>query len=358
MTSNIIYTTFWTKFIIDELSILCTQDISLDEISSKLNISSSAIKRKIKSLNIQRPLSRTKPKARKREENIINLRIDNIKESISQYKTKQEFKLKAPLEYSFCLRHGILDKMCSNMTVGTNFNFPQTMLFEILKEIYIGEHILYNDRKTIYPRELDIFIPSLMIGFEYDGNHFHSDIERDNFKDCICKEHGITLFRIKETNKTKPFESIINQLEKFGIICDKIDERSILNKIHLHHISVDDIHNTAKQYTSKKQFKLNHPKLHSYIFKYKLFYMFDHMSDYRKSYTENECLKALSKFDTKREFRETYHGMFLQIFRKHKKAKEYYNNLIDGNKIRQSNCSSSSAKINALTNPDLTISLG
>lgn len=61
----------------------------------------------------------------------------------------------------------------------------------------------HSDHKQIWPLELDIFIPSLNIGIEYDGSYWHSlpdMIERDKKKDEICKEKGIFLIRIQEKN--------------------------------------------------------------------------------------------------------------------------------------------------------------
>ena len=82
-----------------------------------------------------------------------------------------------------------------------------------------NEEILYNKRhhkiknpKTNYPLELDCFIPSLNIAFEYQGEQhkkrsrfFHSEKSRDSYKDLIyrdrikkkrCKELGIKLIEV------------------------------------------------------------------------------------------------------------------------------------------------------------------
>ena len=51
--------------------------------------------------------------------------------------------------------------------------------------------------------ELDIYIPSIRVAIEYDGEAWHKkgkeDIERRKYK--ICKEHDIYLIRFKEGNK-------------------------------------------------------------------------------------------------------------------------------------------------------------
>ena len=53
----------------------------------------------------------------------------------------------------------------------------------------------YHDKNIT---ELDVYIPSLNIGIEYDGTKWHSDINRDKLKDKTCQELGIKLIRIRE----------------------------------------------------------------------------------------------------------------------------------------------------------------
>ena len=47
-------------------------------------------------------------------------------------------------------------------------------------------------------RELDIFIPSLKIGIEYDGSYYHKDMDRDKRKNKFFKDIGITIIRVRE----------------------------------------------------------------------------------------------------------------------------------------------------------------
>ena len=46
--------------------------------------------------------------------------------------------------------------------------------------------------------ELDVYIPSLNTGIEYDGSYWHQDVNRDINKDNICNDIGIKLIRIRE----------------------------------------------------------------------------------------------------------------------------------------------------------------
>ena len=56
----------------------------------------------------------------------------------------------------------------------------------------------YSD-KTI--SEIDIFVPALKIGVEYNGLHWHKNRKTDVTKNQACTRKGITLFTIVETNQ-------------------------------------------------------------------------------------------------------------------------------------------------------------
>lgn len=47
-------------------------------------------------------------------------------------------------------------------------------------------------------QEIDIFIPSLNVGIEYDGIFWHNNLERDINKDCVCEQNGVKLYHIRE----------------------------------------------------------------------------------------------------------------------------------------------------------------
>lgn len=54
--------------------------------------------------------------------------------------------------------------------------------------------------------ELDVYIPSLRVGIEFDGSYWHKgekNLQKDNIKDTKCKEKGIQLIRIRD-EKLKP----------------------------------------------------------------------------------------------------------------------------------------------------------
>ena len=101
-------------------------------------------------------------------------------------------------------------------------------LLEIVQQIYPNHRIEleYNvaERGALF---VDIYLPRLQIGFEYDGvqhfeynEHFHSSREnfiqakrRDAEKDQRCEEKGITLVRVAY-NEDMNRELIVSKIEE------------------------------------------------------------------------------------------------------------------------------------------------
>lgn len=57
-------------------------------------------------------------------------------------------------------------------------------------------------------KEIDIFIPEINLGIEYDGERWHSDVVKDVEKNEKCKEYGVRIIRIREP-KCPPIEDSI-----------------------------------------------------------------------------------------------------------------------------------------------------
>lgn len=78
-------------------------------------------------------------------------------------------------------------------------SMPEKDLVRFIESIYKGE-IIQNDRKTIYPQELDIYLPELKLAFEYDGLYWHSSrFKEKNYhinKNIECEKKGIRLIHI------------------------------------------------------------------------------------------------------------------------------------------------------------------
>lgn len=103
-----------------------------------------------------------------------------------------------------------------------NISKGETEVFEYITSI-INQEVIHSDRKTLEHFELDIYIPSLKLGIEYDGDYWHSlpkMVERDERKNQECYQKGIRLIRIKESDWLKNQEELKMRLK--GILCSTI----------------------------------------------------------------------------------------------------------------------------------------
>lgn len=73
-------------------------------------------------------------------------------------------------------------------------SFPEQALFFYLSKIYPDA----VNRHTDYDCEIDIFIPSIKTGIEYDGFAWHQDLKKDLTKNKKLQKHGIKVIRIRE----------------------------------------------------------------------------------------------------------------------------------------------------------------
>ncbi len=90
---------------------------------------------------------------------------------------------------------GICNK-CNNLTSSSEIE-----LQEYVKSLYT--EVIFNDRKTIQPLELDIYIPEKNMAIEFDGLYWHSELngKSKNYhldKTLKCEEKGIQLLHVFE----------------------------------------------------------------------------------------------------------------------------------------------------------------
>ena len=78
-------------------------------------------------------------------------------------------------------------------------SFPEQAVFFYVRQNYPDAINSYKDCFT-NGMELDVFIPSLSVGIEYDGKAWHNEdkLNNERIKYEICRKHSIRLIRIKE----------------------------------------------------------------------------------------------------------------------------------------------------------------
>ena len=88
---------------------------------------------------------------------------------------------------------------CPHCSKQMRSSFPEQAVFFYVRKAFPDA---INGYRDIFPNnmELDVYVPSLKIGVEYDGVVWHRDsgLERERIKYAICRENGIKLLRIKE----------------------------------------------------------------------------------------------------------------------------------------------------------------
>lgn len=66
----------------------------------------------------------------------------------------------------------------------------------------LGVKVIPNDRKAIFPKELDMYMPDNKVGIEYDGLYWHKETSLVEKTD-ICDDKGIRLIRFYEDEWNK-----------------------------------------------------------------------------------------------------------------------------------------------------------
>ena len=80
-------------------------------------------------------------------------------------------------------------------------SIPEKEIQDFVSSIYKDE-IIFNDRKLLNGKELDIYIPNKKVAIEYNGDIWHSEAYKDNAKvvhlekTLLCEKLGIRLIHI------------------------------------------------------------------------------------------------------------------------------------------------------------------
>lgn len=83
---------------------------------------------------------------------------------------------------------------CPKCNKITHTSFPEQAIFYYLSKEYPDT---VNGDKHL-GIELDIYIPSLKVAIEYDGEAWHQNIKKDEKKNSVCQSNKIKLIRIRE----------------------------------------------------------------------------------------------------------------------------------------------------------------
>jgi hypothetical protein len=154
------------------------------------------------------------------------------------------------LNYQFYYRINGKNAICTNcFPISETSSIDQIELYNLIRENYNGE-ILQNTKDIIKPYEIDIYLPELKLGFEFNGVFWHSDKFKDNnyhlkkYDNGI--KNGIKIITIWEDDWTLKREIcvsfILNKIKKINSIMgrktiirdvDYLESKSFLDNNHL-----------------------------------------------------------------------------------------------------------------------------
>lgn len=126
------------------------------------------------------------------------------------------------LTYQFYYRVTNNISICTNcFPISESSSIKQIDIYNFIKENYNGEIIL-NTKDYINPYEIDIYLPELKLGFEFNGLYWHSEkFKKEEYhliKKQLAEENNINLFTIWEDD---------------WVIKKEICKSYILNKLNL-----------------------------------------------------------------------------------------------------------------------------
>ena len=102
-------------------------------------------------------------------------------------------------EYEATILHRAHGTECPKCNDGRQTSFAEQATYFYIKQLYPDALNRYS-AKFLERMELDIYIPSIHLAIEYDGEAWHkkNTIKREKKKYQLCKQNGIKLIRLRE----------------------------------------------------------------------------------------------------------------------------------------------------------------
>jgi very-short-patch-repair endonuclease len=163
---------------------------------------------------------------------------EQLSEIAKLYSARGDFQKEEYGAYQAALKRDILDKICSHMKKSASTSCMEKELFDTIKSLYPKTQKLRDMKVRIKGKshvqgfEIDIYIPELRKGVEFDGTYWHSDagLKRsrshwpqedidnyDKLKNFWFSSKGIKILHIKERDWLKNKEKCIKKcLDFFG----------------------------------------------------------------------------------------------------------------------------------------------
>lgn len=173
------------------------------------------------------------------DKNII--KPDEISQESSKYKIW--WRCKSGHSWQTTIRRRVVDGTgCPYCFSERQTSFSEQAIFYYIKQVFLDA---INGYEIGNQFKLDIFIPSLILGIEYDGSAWHQEIDKDIRKNELCKNKKIRLIRVREEGCPKMLNNSFLRI----INCRAID---IKKNIYDLDSSIKEVFNVIQQLLEKK----------------------------------------------------------------------------------------------------------
>ena len=109
-------------------------------------------------------------------------------------------------EYQVTIRDRHSDNtQCPICNAKSQTSFPEQAILFYVKKLYPDAISRYKEIFE-HSMELDIYIPSIRLGIEFDGAKWHNSVtqfNRERKKYALCRAHNIRLIRVKENTESR-----------------------------------------------------------------------------------------------------------------------------------------------------------
>ena len=124
----------------------------------------------------------------------------------------------------FC--SGTCRNIHNNKNICGQTSKAENLLYNEIIKNFPKLNVIKNDRKTLNGLELDIYIPELKLGIEWNGIFHYKDVRKNNslekiqkkdvLKEKLCKDMNIDLIVVKDLTSNKKFAlNEINKIVKY-----------------------------------------------------------------------------------------------------------------------------------------------
>lgn len=170
--------------------------------------------------------------------------LNHIDSIIKNYSSISEFRKFNPKLYRFIKYYKI--KKYDDIFIKQRFSSQQLICKHIMEQV-LNCKCLYNNRKILNGKELDIYFPKYLLAFEYNSFYWHRNRASDDFhKVKLCEDKNILLIQIteKSNNYHNKIDSATLDIKQQLIKnLENINRHCNLNLKPIEILNIDVIHN-------------------------------------------------------------------------------------------------------------------